>query len=124
MDHPDSRHRLTITGNTFQGPTAIGVSGSVIRQSQYAPASTIVDQLALVRHLLHAHPDTVTDPATADRDLHTIEDQLRRPAADRPTADRTAVRGALSRLATRIAPATVLAQAVYHLAELIRQHAE
>jgi hypothetical protein len=117
MDHPDGTHRFVITGNAFHGPTVIGATGAVVHQAQRAPAQAVVDQVALVRRLLAAHPEAVTDPAAAGRELALLEREL-----GRPTADRVAVHRALGRLAGRVVGGTVLVEAVASLAELIRHH--
>jgi hypothetical protein len=116
MNQPGN-NQFTITGNTFHGPAAVGISNATVVQAHGAPAPAVVAQLAEVRRLLAAHPDAVADPTQAAGDLAVVEQELARPQPDRAAVGR-----ALARLAGRVTAGTVLIEAALTLAELVRQY--
>ncbi|RSM40322.1 hypothetical protein DMB66_57270 [Actinoplanes sp. ATCC 53533] len=117
---PTGGDGFTITGSTFHGPTAIGVSGGTVRQTQHAPpviATVIAEQFDEVRRLIGADRSAVDDQAAAGNDLACIERELAGP-----TPDPAAVDMLLRRLAGRVTAGTTLVGAVLTLAELISRH--
>lgn len=108
--------RFTITGNTFHGPAAIGVSGGSVHQAQQVPR-TVANQIDEVRRLIAAEPASVSDVTAAGTDLALIERELARPAADPVAVD-----ALLRRLTGRVVAGTALVEAVLTLAELVGRH--
>ncbi len=115
---PTGGDRFTITGNTFHGPTAIGLPGGVVHQSQHvSPAIAVANQIDEVRRLIAAEPAVVDDRAAAGNDLAGIERELARPHTDPLVLDTM-----LRRLAGRAVAGTALIEAVLTLADMIGRY--